>query len=258
MLDTIKNYIDPPEDKFHIFFLHIPKCAGTSVNRSIIGLYKPWRKGQANKVFHLDENAARNAEEVLEIDQRQLRNSLLAYALSCENSKLVIGHFLFSEKVLEEYKDKWNFVTVLRHPVDRWLSHYYYNLNRPHKYEINAAIHEFVETERARKLGALTVSLFSEGMNGSARHIDAAISRAKNNLKQFSIVGCSEKMAEFESEFYAKFGRKLNVPRLNIGGKRHLEKDIDKKTWNRIWSLCQPDLELYREFFKDVDDPVLS
>ena len=113
MLSFFKNIIDPPEKNLKIFYLHIPKCAGTSVNRSIIGLYKPWRPGQADKVFHLEDPAARVAEDTLLMPQAEIRNPLLAYALSLKRVRLVIGHFVYSEKIHEATHSKINGILLL-------------------------------------------------------------------------------------------------------------------------------------------------
>ena len=210
MFTPLKDLIDPPITDVKLCFLHVPKCAGTSVTNALMDLYKPWRPSARNRVVRLNDLAARSAEDMLSYSQRELRNPLLAYSLAQQQARLVIGHFTFSQAVFDEQRVHWHFATMLRDPVSRWLSHYFYNKDKPgNKYNIDVSIQDFLKTSRGQSLGALMVNWFSDGLYEKGASVDSAVERALHNLNSFSVVGRSEDMPAFSHRIQNIFGKKF-------------------------------------------------
>ena len=44
-----------------------------------------------------------------------------------KNYPIVSGHFHINKNIIHSYKEKYNFITILRDPVERFISHYKYN-----------------------------------------------------------------------------------------------------------------------------------
>lgn len=247
MFDRIKDLLDPPITQHRIFFFHIAKCGGTSISQAIEAAYKPWRPGRAQAVFRLNEGAARFADESCIGSGNDVRRDLLNYALSLPEAKCVLGHFHFSNIAFEKYSGSWQFVTVLRNPIDRWLSHYSYNLGSTSKYSIDMDLEEFVATERAASFGRAFVDEVTDDIDKTGLPMDALIDMAVARFNRFSIVGTIENTVDFAKRFEEKFGHRLQIKHLNETPttKRVETRSISGELLQRISKLCAPDISLY-------------
>ena len=113
-----------PRIKKNIFFLHQPKCGGTSINNAIRSCYRN------SQIMHLNNDACIRAADLLGRDLDDYRRDLLLYHLMHKKIRYLSGHFAYSKKAYDACGDQWHFVTVLRHPVERWFSHYFFNKHR--------------------------------------------------------------------------------------------------------------------------------
>lgn len=222
-----------------IAYIHLPKCGGTSVNTALLQLYRHWRMVSPQAVVQFGEFEARNASAFTGVDDADFRRALFAYCITNPKSRLLTGHFRFCAEAYESVSDKWCLITVLRHPVERWLSHYYFNLNSGTEYNIDLPIEAFLKTDRARALGAIYVDHFSEGRGDPDTAIDA--------LKQFDIVGCLENLGRFKTDFKNRFGKDISVESLNVGTKKNVTPTIRAA----VEDCCRPDMQVYRTIFND-------
>jgi hypothetical protein len=246
--DTIRAVFQPAVAKHRIFFLHLPKCAGTAVCDAIVNGYRPFFAYPLYPVIRFSETAARKAQQMTGRPADALRRELLAYMMSLPHAKCIAGHFHYSKAAFDEYHPSWHFVTILRDPIDRWISHYLYNLNtKDNVYAIDMAVEDFIDTERARSLGSVMVQNLSEQSAKAARS-PSVIGEAIDRLKRFSLIGCVENMPKFEEDFQAKFGQTLRIPQKNVTdpSKRKHSASIRQAYSERLAEICAPDLVLYR------------
>jgi hypothetical protein len=257
MLDRIKDLLDPPLEEHRIFFFHIAKCGGTSIAQAIETAYKPWRSGRSQVVFRLDEEAARFADANSVGTGNDVRRDLLNYALSLPTARCITGHFHFSNVAFESYRNDWQFVTVLRNPVDRWLSHYSYNLDSESKFAINTSLAEFIETERAASFGRAFVDEVTDDVNQPGLDLNARVAIAVRRFNGFALVGSVDDTAAFARRFEEKFGHRLNIKRLNVtpAGKRVGLQQLSAELRTRIAKLCEPDIYLYERVLGVKIDP---
>jgi hypothetical protein len=226
-----------------IFFLHIPKCGGTSADTAIQEAYR-WKA-----CVHLNSRASRRSSLFLGDELARHRNQLLAYFLEQEQLQYVSGHFTFNEKVFDAYSNRWNFITMLRNPVDKFISQYFYNhqKNNQDHFGISASLEEFLETDDGRSLGSDYAHKFSGSLNPqstlSETHGDA-VQRAVNNLKKFKLVGFLENTEAFQAGFRESFGATLNIKQMNKNPDKKTA-DISKQTRKKIEMLCETDMEIY-------------
>lgn len=169
-------------DREALIFLHIPKTAGTTLNRIIEWQYNPLA------IFTIDPHRIRaTAERLKRLPERRRRRL-----------RVVRGHLFYG--IHECLPQGSTYVTMLRDPVARVLSAYYFVLRRP----LNP-LHRKLKKERLGIEDCLR--LFPDRQNTQCRFIagvdDPAIDGerlldvAKENLtKSFSVVGITERFEE--------------------------------------------------------------
>jgi hypothetical protein len=169
-------------DRKALIFLHIPKTAGTTLNRIIEWQYSPFA------VFTIDPYRIRATPERLKRLPEGRRRRL----------RMVRGHMFYG--IHEWLPQGATYITMLRDPVARVLSAYYFILRRP----LNP-LHRKVKRDRLKVEDCLR--LFPQRHNLQCRLIsglkdiatddERLLDIAKENLtKSFSVVGISERFEE--------------------------------------------------------------
>ena len=169
-------------DREALIFLHIPKTAGTTLNRIIERQYSPFAIFTINP-YRITASVER-LKRLPEGRRRRLR--------------LVRGHLFYG--VHEFLPQGATYVTMLREPVARVLSAYYFILRRP--------LHPLHRKLKRERLGVEDcLRLFPHRQNLQCRLLAGAedpatgderlLDIAKENLaKSFSVVGISERFEE--------------------------------------------------------------
>lgn len=232
----------------NIFFLHIPKCGGTSLDAAITEAFG-W-----NSCLHLDSLASRKASDVQNQDLMQYRNSLLPYFMEQSGLKYICGHFVFNEDIYIRYSSRWRYITLLREPVQKYLSQYFFNLQKDNKqhFGIDESLEQFIESEEGVRLGqdmVQKISGSSQVTTANSPERKEHLHQAIQNIEKFNLVGVLEDLKRFETDFNKKFGVPLHIKRKN----RNIKKDtqlISPAIKKKITSLCAPDIALYNHVLK--------
>src|SRR5205823_8424847 len=103
----------PPMDHEALIFLHIPKTAGTTLNRIIEWQYSPL------SIFTIDPHGIRATPERFKTLSERRRRQL----------RVVRGHMVYG--IHEFLPQCASYMSMLRHPVARLLSAYSFILRRP-------------------------------------------------------------------------------------------------------------------------------
>lgn len=230
-----------------IFFLHIPKCGGSSVTRALeesIGLRK-WITG---KYHYLKAAPSRKAANDMGLSLMDYRNHILAYHMNDETKMYVGGHFGFSRRLYEQHSDRWKYVTILRNPMKKWFSQYFYNrYKEDDHFSIEGGVEAFARSETGRYLGSDFVHKLTDGIPPEDCDSDVAVERALDNIDKFDLVGVIENIDAFTTEFQNTFGFELDVPHVNKSpvDKQKRRDMVNDEVRAHVESCCQPDLRVY-------------
>jgi hypothetical protein len=238
-------YLTPRQ---RLVFHHIPKCGGTSVARALRMRYlfsqatvHPLHTFAVAEDLHKSESLATTLAGMYE-----LRQQLLLYLLH-EDVHCIAGHVPFSEVAFEKFQPKYRFITILRDPVERFVSHYFHSYERDDYSRIELSLEAFVETDDARRLGSTYVAYLSGLPWGGDFTSDEAISAACTNVGKFDCVGFVDDMAGFAKRLRGVLGVSPRIGHENRGkaaGASYRER-LAPDLIGQIEELCAPDLRVY-------------
>ncbi len=221
-----------------VLFEHIPKTAGTTFQKILYSHYSPDRIFKIYPGPHR-ENVKKYIEDFINMSSEER-----------EGFDLILGHGAF--QVYECVVGNCIGITVLRDPIERVISHYYFVRRRP--------IHEDFEKAKNMDLCEYAMSLKEELENNYTRRFsrltndevnknpERALSLAKQNLKEyFSVIGLTERFDETILLIMRKLGWNqlpfyLNA---NVTSNRLKQNDIPEDTLQVIREITKLDIELY-------------
>ena len=236
-----------------LVFHHIPKCGGTSVGRALRRRYllsqatvSPEASFRAFELF-----SGRDDREQMLIDVLDLREQMLLY-LMFEDVRGISAHVRFSEKAYHRFSERYKFVTVLRDPVERFMSHYFWAWNKADAHgRIEEDFEAFLETDRARRLGATIVEYLCGLPKEVATHSEQAVASAIANLAKFDVVGDIGNVAGLQIGLREALGVKVSIGHENKARptiKRASEALANTAARSRVEALCAPDMAVYAHF----------
>jgi hypothetical protein len=218
-------------DKEAVIFLHLPKTAGTTLNRLIEWEYPLSEIYSVDPVF-FEWSAAR----LHKLSSERLRRT-----------RMFKGHMVFGlHKVLPQPA---TYITVLRDPVDRVISAYYFMRSyklHPLYWKLrlqNYTLDDFVRRSRRDNVQSKIIAgaVYEEPCT---REI---VERAKYNLRHhFSVVGLSARLEESLALMKLRFGWKLSsYSSFNVTRSRPKKRDLPEATLDLIHQKNAFDIELY-------------
>ncbi len=249
-----------------VAFIHVPKCGGMSVDRALrSALGVTGRDGWIDPRISRDSARGHLGEGVPEQAVPRmlvLRRYLLAHYLT-EGRRVVSGHGPVSEWILDRFAGRTPFVTLLRHPVERWIS--YYTASRLASEDPNIRPNRLSGLPLARELdetlrsptGAYIASLGAIYLGGHVPYGDEdpldAVEGAVASLRRFAVVGFSADWADFARQCRRHLGIAVRVPHLNATssyGQTRLQASLSSlftpEVRERITHLCRADLAIYK------------
>jgi hypothetical protein len=214
-----------------VIFLHLPKTAGTTLNRLIEWEYPVFEMYSIDPVFF-----TWSAAHLRKLSPDRLRKI-----------RMFKGHMLYG--LHEVLPQPATYITVLRDPVDRVISAYYFMRSyklHPLYWKLrrtNCTLEDFV-----RKFQRDNVQ--SKIIGGSPYELPCTrevVEKAKDNLRhRFSVVGLSERFEESLALMKLRFGWKLSsYSSFNVTRSRPKKHDLPQSTLEMIHEKNGLDMELY-------------
>lgn len=221
-----------------LIFLHIPKTAGTTLNRIIEWQYRPL------SIFSVDPYRIRATVQRFKTFSEQRRRRY----------RVVRGHLHYG--IHEFLPQGATYITILREPVARLLSSYHFILRRPLH-----PLHRKLKKERLAVEDLIRLTphrqnlqcRFISGIGTNGICDERALDLAKKNLtRSFRVVGLSERFQESLLLMITAFGWK--VPFYENRKVSKVRPSLEPGMVDMIRAHNRLDLELYdfgRELFED-------
>ena len=150
-----------------LFFYHVPKCAGTTFVVLISHLFKITHR-LSGPLFKYNDKGGSTAFE------KYLKNKNV---INSSNLDFLYGHVPF--EVHNKLKKKYLFITTVREPIERCISHYIWGINRGY-FSITDNIEDLFSQNKIPK--NTIVNQFS-GTGISNPNCDESIKSSLNNLR---------------------------------------------------------------------------
>lgn len=221
-----------------IVFIHIPKSGGTTLNEIIERQYQP------QEVCSLYPSSDSLSPE----EQEELRNALSS------KSRLIRGHLPFGEHLL--FDESVRYFTVLREPIERTISHYYYVRAQSQYAQSHYSVFRQMSLQACleNKVSIVLDNAQTRILSGvSGRLPFGALSRetldqAKHNLANYmDVVGLVERFDETLLLLQKTLGwRNVCYTQHNVNRIRPQKVQLSVETLQTITEVNQLDLELYQ------------
>lgn len=245
MNELVNGHVGPTGQE-SLIFVHLPKCGGTTLNRLIEWEYPPTR------IFSIDPSFFRwSYRRLLKWPPKRLSRMLVFQ-----------GHMPFG--LHTRLQQPAIYITVLRDPIDRGISEYYYALSRvvhpEHRKMKQLTFEEYIQATPYANVQTKLLAGQDPGYDFLSGDCTAAtLSQAKENLtKHFALVGLTERFEETLALAKVIFGWQVNnYASFNVTKGRPRKDDVPAEFRRAIAERYQYDLELY-EFAKQLFEENLA
>lgn len=159
------------------------------------------------------------------------------------------GHCIARPSVVSKYYKDWHFLTILRDPIDRYISEYVYNRFKQSEWLKNDTdIEEYLTTPTGISAG-MTYAKYFSGMTVEQILADkqSAIDASVANLRQFAVAGTLDDMDGWKQKFDATFNTNIKVASKNKSPNQDASVNIlnNPALMEQIRTLCEVDIAIY-------------
>jgi len=228
-----------------VAFIHAPKCGGTSVGSALRARYL-----FSQATVSLAESARLRAllwpdSQGVERFYREfeIRDMMMA-RLVMRGVRCIAAHARYNPTLHSTETRPRRYVTVLREPVSRLVSHYFY-VRRQHPESVAGdTIDAFLESEQAQRFGSEYLFYFSGRYQVGESDVGGLVRRACTHLERFDVVGDTTRMDAFR----AAVERVLGVRLLRLARNKRPASErqgFSSAQLARARAICAPDLAIY-------------
>jgi len=214
-----------------LIFLHVPKSAGTTLNRLIEWEYPLFEMYSVDPVLFRWSRA-----RLWRLPQRRLKRF-----------RVFKGHMPFGLHAI--LPQPATYITVIRGAVERVISAYYFMSNyklHPNYWKFRRegwTLEDFVRRSPRENVQTKMIA----GADYDAPCTAEILAKAKNNLQYFSVIGLTERFEESLALMKLRFGWKLeSYSSFNVTRTRPKKRDLPQSTLDLIAERNRFDIELYK------------
>jgi len=217
-----------------LIFVHLPKCGGTTLNRLIEWEYPPTR------VYSIDPS----------FFKWSYRRLLATSSSRLARMRVIQGHMPFGVHRLLTQNS--TYITVVRDPIDRGISEYYYALSRvvhpQNRMMKKLSLEEYIRMTPYANVQTKLIAGQDQGYDFlGGECTEETLATAKANLaKYFSLVGLTERFDETLALAKVLFGWKIrNYAHFNVTSARPKKEEVPEEIRNVIGDRYSYDTQLY-------------
>jgi hypothetical protein len=249
-----------PQNRKTVIFLHIPKAAGSTMRKIITREYS---KYSSESVYLFDGSNLESSIEKFRKLPKKDRNRI----------KILKGHMSYGYH--DYFDNKCEYFTLLRDPIDRVISDFYYILEQPShsRYEKvkkgKMSLYDYLRSKMSVAMANAQTRLIAGYLSGVGdvkkkdlpfgKCTEDTLNKAEENLKDFSVVGLTERFDETLILLMNAFGWKTPYyTRANVTGKRPKKREVSEKSIQLIKDYNKYDIQLYnygkKLFYEQIED----
>ena len=220
-----------------IIYIHVPKCGGSSFGAAL-----RLRHFMSQAVIDLHPgDPALPAERRLLTDYARRRTQLRQ--LVHQKTRMISGHVQYDPQLHDGAARDYRFVTLLRDPVSRFVSHYNYLQRRHPDPSRPNTLAAFLDTDDATRLASQYLFYFAGENLAPGQDPAALIARAIAALARFDIIGDLSQPQVFAKQLRRQIGTPLPLWRRNAAP---APTEVPSTLRPRIEALCAADIAVYR------------
>ena len=217
-------------------YIHVPKCGGSSFGAA---LRLRFLASQATISLNQGDPSLTGEARILS-DYHARRNELYHHVV--RGVRLISGHVQYDPVLHTGAAQNYGFLTLLRDPVDRFVSHYQYlqrkhpDTSRPDRLEA------FLDTRDAQRLGSQYLFYFAGQSQLQTKDTAPLVARARRALSRFDCVGALSDPSACLSQLRHPTGGPLPLWHRNRAPQRP---DVPASLRRRLEAICAPDMEIF-------------
>ncbi len=249
------SFTTPIKEK--IFFLHVPKCGGNSIKDSLKRNYLSLGCKQERTFIYIQSTAENRVARMLGEEEStefsvpfdcvlRVPEYLLLYHMNQSHVRCIVGHVPFSEIAYRNFSHQYAFITILRDPVERWISEYFYNRSHS-RANANMTMEDYLESPYGSAQGTQYVLYLGGRSNRNDHESRQAVQRALRNIDRFAVIGFLEDLSLFEQQFRHRFGVRVDIGRKNVTAFNPSREQITPEMRKKIENICERDCEIYEQ-----------